>query len=146
MGFYVTECKDEKCMDKECKFLKNYYKKASAIIQNKFVNPFSENIHATIRIPERLKKKDQVENQELIAQRISKAGERLNFARLNYSNRFSNLATFTKIACYFQFYNVDNRTCTCNTFANRNLCKHELVSDILSGKKNPYEQKIGKKL
>jgi len=144
MIFYVNECKDEKCMETECKFLKTYYQKASAIIQNNMVKPFSENILAIIRIPERLKTKEKQENQELIVQRLSKAGERLQFAQNNYSKRFSSLATFTKITCYFQFYNIDSRTCTCNTFANRKICKHELVADLLSGKKNPYEQKIGK--
>jgi len=127
--YYVTKCKEEKCMPTNCSFLRQYYQKASDFIEKKRIFKFKDNILAFLRISKKNKANAQVKNQHL-EKRLREVDDDLKFARENYEQRFSELRTFLKICYFFNYYDSVRKVCTCKTFANRAICKHYLASEI----------------
>lgn len=140
--YYVNICKEEKCMPNGCKFLRQYYQKASCYLEKKQIFKFNEHIFAFIRIPKKFKKNEQIRLRETEL-RIKEVTGRIEFAKKIYERRFSDLPTFLKICYYFNYYDSFSRICSCKTFANRGICKHQLASEMFMKKiKNPYREKI----
>ena len=139
---YVSKCNTEGCMPTSCCQLRKVFKKAQIIIENNEIFKYDEKTYVFIRIPRRFKKKNVTKKAEMEL-RKSKVNDRIGFCKNNYNQRFSSLENYTKIMCFFRFYDTQKKVCNCNKFMNKELCKHKLAAEITLGRiKDPYQEKI----
>lgn len=129
-------------MPTDCLLLRQYFEKSSKFLDSNQIYKFNENTFALIRIPKKSKTNNQSRLKEL-EKRLGEVSEKLKFSQENYERRFSDLPTFLKICYFFSYYDSKKRTCSCKTFANRAICKHQLASEVyLNRMKNPYQEKV----
>jgi len=95
-----------------------------------------------IRIPSKFKGSEE-NRQNGLEERLIKVKDRIEFTKINLRVKFSTLAHFTKIHCFFQTFSLYTNECSCNTFWNRGECKHRLATLMhLERIQNPYLQRV----
>ena len=142
MDYYVTKCAEEKCMPTDCRNLKKYFENAQNLITNNQIYKYDNETFVFIRVPKRFKN-TKISRKSEMESRIQKVEERIKFCRDNFQNRYESIIIYTKIFDFFRFYDVVKKECSCQTFLNRGICKHNLAVEIKLGRiKNPYQERI----
>lgn len=141
-SYYVGKCREEKCMPVDCKFLREYYRKASEIIAKKHVFKLREDVFLFLKIPNRFKNSVQSREKETL-ERLLKVNETIEFIKNNENEKFASLSNYSKIGLFFSYYQITTKICSCKTFWNRGICKHVLASEMFLGRiEDPYTKKI----
>jgi len=141
-AYYNEKCNEETCMPAEARNRKEIFNKAEILVHKKQIYSIFPHLFAFFRIPKRDKKTKEVREQAL-TKKLEKVEERIKFYRLYHKNKFDCLINFTKIHCFFWFYDVNTDKCSCNKFMNEGICKHQIAT-LLSLKRveNAYSKKI----